>query len=512
MFAMLSRAIRSLPRGPFSAAWFSSSSTADFSGLSFALTAEQKMIQEMARKFAAEVMIPRAAEYDRTMAYPQDIFKAAWELGIVNTHIPTEFGGAGLGAIENVVIAEEMSYGCSGMGTALEANGLAAAPVILAGTPAQKKEYLGRLTAAPLQAAYCVTEPGAGSDVAGLRTRAKRVGDEWVLNGAKMWITNGSVANWYFVLARTSEDPKESAGSAFTAFVVDRATPGITVGPKEINMGQRCSDTRGITFEDVRVPAANVLGAPGKGFKVAMGAFDMTRPPVAAGAVGLGRRALDEATKYAQERKTMGKPIAQHQAVAFMLADMATGLEAARLLTRKAAWLADTGVKNTALASMAKLFAADHANKCATDAVQIFGGNGFNTAYPVEKLMRDAKIYRARGPARAARAPAHNTLMPRTNNPFPLLPPPQRSTRAPARSSVSLCRASCSRPAMTCPRREEGMEGGGEKNIYIFTLSTRASAQAPTGLASPRSRRAVGRGCPARRELMSVVAWKGWAE
>jgi acyl-CoA dehydrogenase len=387
------------------------------------------MIQSLARKFAAEVMIPRAAEHDRSMAYPHDVFKAAWELGLVNAHIPVDCGGAGMGAIEGVVIAEEMAYGCSGMGTALEANGLAAAPVILAGTPAQKKEYLGRLTAAPLQAAYCVTEPGAGSDVAGLRTRAKRVGDEWVLNGSKMWITNGGVANWYFVLARTAEDPKEPAGSAFTAFIVDRATPGITVGPKEINMGQRCSDTRGITFEDVRVPAANVLGAPGKGFKVAMGAFDKTRPPVAAGAVGLGRRALDEATKYALERKTMGKPIAQHQAVAFMLADMAAGLEAARLLTHKAAWLADAGVRNTALASMAKLFAADHANKCATDAVQIFGGNGFNTAYPVEKLMRDAKIYRAsRPPFSCPEAPKARPL-----------PPPQtlqRFTRAPVKSSA----------------------------------------------------------------------------
>jgi acyl-CoA dehydrogenase len=177
------------------------------------------------------------------------------------------------------------------------------------------------------------------------------------------------MANWYFLLARTSDDPKASAGSAFTAFVLDRDTPGITVGKKEINMGQRCSDTRGITFEDVRIPAANVLGEVGKGFRVAMGAFDMTRPPVAAGAVGLGRRALDEALKYAMERKTMGKPIAAHQAVGFMLADMATGLEAARLLTYKSAWMVDHGLANTAFASMAKMFAADHANKCSTDAV-----------------------------------------------------------------------------------------------------------------------------------------------
>jgi acyl-CoA dehydrogenase len=363
---------------------FSSSAAPVTPGLGFTLSDDQKAIQELARKFAREVMIPKAAEYDLSGKYPIEIFKAAWELGLVNSHVPEAYGGPGMGALDGVVIAEEMAYGCSGMMTAIEANGLAAAPVILAGNDAQKKEYLGRLTAAPLQAAYCVTEPGAGSDVAGLRTRAEKKGDEWVVNGSKMWITNGGVANWYFLLARTSTDPKEGAGSAFTAFVLDRDTPGITVGKKEINMGQRCSDTRGITFEDVRIPAKNVLGTVGKGFKVAMGAFDMTRPPVAAGAVGLGRRALDEALKYSMERKTMGKPIAAHQAVAFMLADMATGLEAARMLTYKSAWMVDHGLKNTTFASMAKMFAADHANKCATDAVQIFGGNGFNTAYPVE--------------------------------------------------------------------------------------------------------------------------------
>ena len=338
------------------------------SGMGFTLTEEQKSIQALARKFAAEVIIPKAAEYDLSMKYPSEIFKAAWELGLVNSHVPEAYGGAGLGCLDGVVIAEELAYGCSGIMTSIEANGLAAAPLIIAGNEAQKKEYLGRLTHEPLQAAYCVTEPGAGSDVAGLRTRAELKGDEWVVSGQKQWITNGSVANWYFLLARTSSDPKEGAGSAFTAFVVDRDTPGITVGKKEINMGQRCSDTRGITFEDVRIPARNVLGQVGKGFKVAMGAFDQTRPPVAAGAVGLGRRALDEAMRYALQRKTMGKPIAAHQAVAFMLADMATGLEAARLLTYKSAWMVDHGQKNTAFASMAKLYAADHANKCATDA------------------------------------------------------------------------------------------------------------------------------------------------
>jgi len=245
--------------------------------------------------------------------------------------------------------------------------------------------------------AYCVTEPVAGSDVAGIKSRVEKKGDEYILNGSKMWITNGSVANWYFVLARNTTDPKVPASKAFSGFILDADTPGITVGRKEMNMGQRCSDTRGITFEDVRIPKENLLGADGFGFKIAMGAFDKTRPPVAAGAVGLAQRALEEATKYAMERKTMGKVIAEHQAVAFLLADMAIGVETARLITQRSAWEIDQGRRNTYYASIAKAFAADVANKAATDAVQVFGGNGFNSDYPVEKLMRDAKIYQIYG-------------------------------------------------------------------------------------------------------------------
>eukprot|EP00126_Sphaerothecum_destruens_P006753 Sdes_comp19513_c0_seq3m11069 len=243
----------------------------------------------------------------------------------------------------------------------------------------------------PIMAAYCVTEPVAGSDVAGIKTTAVKKGDSYVLNGSKMWITNGGVANWYFVLAKT--DSQAKASSAFTGFIVDADSPGITRGRKEWNMGQRASDTRGITFEDVVVPSENVLGTVGKGFQIAMGAFDITRPVVASGAVGLARRALDEASKYALERKTMGKPIASHQAVSFMLADMAIGIESSRLCVYRAGKEIDLGKRNTYYASIAKALAADVANKCASDAVQIFGGNGFNSEYPVEKLMRDAKIF-----------------------------------------------------------------------------------------------------------------------
>ncbi|KOX69373.1 putative medium-chain specific acyl-CoA dehydrogenase, mitochondrial [Melipona quadrifasciata] len=296
-----------------------------------------------------------------------------------------------VGTFDGCLVAEEFSYGCTGIGTALEGSGLGQAPVIAFGTKEQQKKYLGRLVEEPLVAAYCVTEPGAGSDVAGIRTKAEKKGNEWIINGTKMWITNGGIANWYFLLTRTNPDPKAPANKAFTAFIVERETEGLTPGRKEINMGQRASDTRMITFEDVRVPQENVLGKEGEGFKIAMKTFDKTRPMAP---VGLAKRALDEATKYATERKTFNKPIAEHQAVAFMLADMSIGVETARLAWMKSAWAADHNLPTTTvLASIAKCYAGDVANKCATNAVQIFGGAGFNTEYPVEKLMRDAKIY-----------------------------------------------------------------------------------------------------------------------
>ncbi|XP_067662803.1 medium-chain specific acyl-CoA dehydrogenase, mitochondrial-like [Haliotis asinina] len=359
----------------------------------FEFSDEQKEYQALARKFAREEIIPKAPEYDKSGEYPVDIIKKAWELGLMNTHIPHSCGGLGLGIMDACIVTEELAYGCTGVQTAIEANSLGQMPVIIAGNEAQQKKYLGRMIDEPLMCAYCVTEPGAGSDVAGIKTRAVKKGNEYVLNGQKMWITNGGHANWYFVLARTDPDPKAPAGKAFTGFIVDRDTPGVVPGRKEWNMGQRASDTRGITFEDVVVPAENVLGQEGIGFKIAMGAFDKTRPPVAAGAVGLAQRALDEATRYSMERKTMGKFICEHQAVSFILAEMAIGVESSRLAMYRSAWEIDQGRRNTYFASIAKALAGDVANKCATDAVQIFGGNGFNSDYPVEKLMRDAKIY-----------------------------------------------------------------------------------------------------------------------
>ncbi|KAK2900979.1 hypothetical protein QQF64_014951 [Cirrhinus molitorella] len=362
-------------------------------GFSFELTEQQKEFQELARKFAREEIVPAAPSYDRSGEYPFPLIKRAWELGLMNGHIPEDCGGMGLGIFDACLITEELAFGCTGVQTAIEANSLGQMPVIIAGSAAQKKKYLGRMTEEPLMCAYCVTEPGAGSDVAGIKTRAVKKGDEYVVTGQKMWITNGGKANWYFLLARTDPDPKAPASKAFTGFIVEADTPGVQPGRKEMNMGQRCSDTRGITFEEVRIPKENVLIGEGAGFKIAMGAFDKTRPPVAAGAVGLAQRALEEATKYALERKTFGKVIAEHQAVSFILAEMAMKVELARMAYQRAAWEVDQGRRNTYFASIAKAFAGDIANQCAADAVQVFGGNGFNSEYPVEKLMRDAKIY-----------------------------------------------------------------------------------------------------------------------
>jgi acyl-CoA dehydrogenase len=272
---------------------------------------------------------------------------------------------------------------------------LAQAPVILFGNEDQKRQYLGRMTGSEaLCAAYCTTEPGAGSDVASITSKAVQNKDgDYVLNGQKMWITNGGVANWYFVLARTNPDPKAPPSKAFTGLIVEANSAGVVPGRKEDMLGQRASDTRGVSFENVVVPKGNVLGEEGMGFRIAMGAFDLTRAPVGCGAVGLAQRAFDEAVKWTFERHTFGVPIHQHQAIQFMLADMAIGIETSRMAVQRACWDYDTGRRNTYWASIAKCWAGDVANKAAADAVQIFGGAGFNKEYPVEKLLRDAKIY-----------------------------------------------------------------------------------------------------------------------
>ncbi|MCB9672907.1 MAG: acyl-CoA dehydrogenase family protein [Alphaproteobacteria bacterium] len=358
--------------------------------MGFGLSDDQEMLRDLAQDFAKSEMRPVVEHHDTTGEYPWDVIRKAHERGLMNTHIPERFGGLGLGALDACIISEEIAWGCTGIGTAMEANALALQPVIEGASDALMQKYVAPLTEEPKMVAYAVTEPGAGSDVAGLRSTAVKKGDKYILNGSKMWITNAGVAEWFFVVAYTDKAAKYKG---MTAFLVERGWDGVEVGKKEWNMGQRCSDTRGVSFQDVEVPAENVIGAEGMGWKLAMGAFDHTRPVVASAAVGLARSAMEHATKYAMERQTMGVPIAQHQAVSFMIADMAKDIEAARLLVRQAAWMKDNGIQNTMYASMAKAFAADAAHRIASDAVQIFGGYGFNTEYPVEKLLRDSKIF-----------------------------------------------------------------------------------------------------------------------
>lgn len=359
--------------------------------VSFALTDEQKALQELARDFAINEMRPVAAHHDETGEYPYAVLEKAHALGLLNTHVEAAYGGLELSSFDGVLIAEELAYGCSGIGTAMEANGLAQQPVVLGATDFLKKKYLAPMTEKLSLCAYAVTEPGAGSDVQGMRTSAVKQGDKYLLNGSKMWITNAGVADWYFVVAVT--DPAKLARGGMTGFIVERNSPGITVGRKEQNMGQRCSDTRGITFENVEVPEENVIGQVGDGWKLAMAAFDYTRASVAAASVGVARAAFEYSQQYALERKAFGQVIANHQAIQFMLADMAMNIEAGRLLCWKAAQLRDEHQRNTKESSMAKAFCADMLQKVTSDAVQIYGGYGYSKEYPVEKLMRDAKIF-----------------------------------------------------------------------------------------------------------------------
>jgi acyl-CoA dehydrogenase len=356
--------------------------------IDFSLTDEQKALRELAHDFAEKEIRPVAWEYDRDSTWPQAIIDKAWEVGLMNPQIPTEYGGAGASSMDGVLIEEELGWGCSGIGTSISCNGLASAPVLLGGSEQVKKTYLGMLIEAPKLASFCLTEPGAGSDVSGMRTRAVKRGNKYVLNGSKTFITNGGYADWYTVYAKT--DP-EAGHRGISAFVVPRDA-GVVVDKHEDKMGQRASNTATITFNDVEVPAANLLGEENHGFKLAMMTLDRTRPGVAAMAVGIARAAFEFAVEYSKERVQFGVPIAMHQAIQFLVADMATKVHLARLATWDSAVLLDQGRRNTLESSHAKRFAADTAMEVTTDAVQVYGGYGFIKDYPVEKLMRDAKI------------------------------------------------------------------------------------------------------------------------
>ena len=377
----------------------------------FTLTDEQKSIRELAHDFAEKEIRPVAWEYDRDSTWPQEIIDKAWELGLMNGHLPAEYGGPGLGTFDGVLIEEEIAWGCSGIGTSLSCNGLATTPISLAGSEELKKEYLGRLSEAPLLASFCLTEPDAGSDVSAMKTTAVRHGDKWVINGSKCFITNGEYANYYTVYAKTD---REAGHRGISCFVVPRDA-GVVVDKHEDKMGQRASNTATISFNDVEIGLDHLVGEENKGFKIAMMTLDRTRPGVAAMATGVARAAMEFAIDYSKERVQFGVPIAMHQAIQFIIADMSTKVHLSRLATWNSAVLLDQGNRNTLESSHAKRFAADTAMEVTTDAVQVYGGYGFIKDYPVEKLMRDAKILQLyEGTAQIQRLViARETLLPR---------------------------------------------------------------------------------------------------
>jgi acyl-CoA dehydrogenase len=359
-------------------------------GVSFALTDEQKALREVAHEFAENEIRPKERDYDEHSTHPADVIAKAHGLGLMNLHIPETYGGLELGAVDGMVIGEELCWGCSGIGTAIAANGLGHGPVIVAGTEEQKREWLPPLVEEPLLTSFALTEPNAGSDVSGIQTTAVRNGDEYVVNGSKMFITNAGHAAWLTLFASTD---KSKGHRGLTAFIVPADLDGVVVEKHLDKMGQRSTDTSAVAFQDVRVPVANRLGEEGDGFKIAMRTLDFTRPGTAIGAVGVARAAFEYAAEYSKGRVQFGMPIAMNQGVNFMIADMATKIEAARLLSWQAGWMIDNGMRATLQSSYAKRFAADTCMEVTTDAVQVLGGYGYMKEYPVEKLMRDAKLF-----------------------------------------------------------------------------------------------------------------------
>jgi alkylation response protein AidB-like acyl-CoA dehydrogenase len=356
----------------------------------FYLTDEQRMIRDLARKVARERVAPHAARYDEAETYPEDSMRAIIEAGFYAIWVPEAYGGSDLGCLALALVCEEIAYACAASGTQYLAQALGGLPILLFGSEAQKKKYLPGLASGEILSAFSLSEPGAGSDAAGLKTAAIRRGDHYVLNGSKQWCTNGDHADVITVFATV--DPSKRA-KGVTAFLVEKGTPGLEVGKKERKMGIRASPTVALHFTDCAIPVDQRLGAEGEGFTIAMATLDVTRPSTGSLAVGIAQAALDAAVGYAKERQQFGQPIAAFQGIQFMLADMAMQTHAARLMVHHAARQVDTGIRgNTYEASMAKCWAGDAAMKVATDAVQVFGGYGYTREFPVERFMRDAKI------------------------------------------------------------------------------------------------------------------------
>ena len=357
--------------------------------LGFELSEEQRELKALARKFSEEQIIPRAKECDEKEIFPRDVCEKAFAAGLINFLVPKEVGGLGLGVLDTCLITEELNYGCSGISNAISANDLATLPIAIAGNTEQQRTYLGRLVKSLSFCAFALTEPGAGSDAASLSTTYRREGDEYVLNGTKHFISNGSNADWIVTFA-TSD--KRLRHKGISCFVFPSNLPGITRQRMHGKLGQRAGDTAEIAYDDLHIPATALVGREGEGFKYAMETFYKSRPEIGAIAIGVSQRALDECLKYSRQRVAFGQPIASFQAVQFMMADMAIELEAMRLLVYKAAWAVDRNDLPNVVSSYAKAFSADACMKITTDAVQIFGGYGYMKEYPVEKLMRDAKL------------------------------------------------------------------------------------------------------------------------
>ncbi|HRY13394.1 MAG TPA: acyl-CoA dehydrogenase family protein [Syntrophomonadaceae bacterium] len=359
--------------------------------MDFRLSEEQEMMKKVAHDFAANEIAPYASEWDHKHIYPEECIKKMHEVGLMTIGVPAEYGGPGLDHLAQNIVAEEISWGDAGIATVMAASTLLAAdPVLIAANHEQKKEFYGRLMDGEL-GAFCLTEPGAGSDAGGLSTRCQKVGDEYIINGTKQFISNGGTAGVYTLLATMD---KKMGTKGMCAFIIDRNTPGITVGKTEDKLGIRTSNTTEVIFEDVKVPAKNLLGKEGDGFKIIMRTLDISRASVAALAVGMAQASLDAALEYSQLRTQFGKPICSFQAIQFKLADMAQRIQASRLLYYEASSLQDMEVPRfSKSASLAKCFAGDTAVFCATEALQVFGGYGYTRDYPVEKYYRDAKIF-----------------------------------------------------------------------------------------------------------------------
>lgn len=359
--------------------------------MDFRLSDEQEMMRKMAHDFSVNEIAPFAGEWDNTHYYPEEVIKKMQELGFMTLACPEEYGGVGLDHVAQNIVAEEICWGDAGIGTTMVASALLSTdPILVAANDEQKKWWFGRQNEGVL-GAFCLTEPSAGSDAGALATRCQKVGDEYIINGVKQFITNGGICGQYTLLATLD---KSMGYKGMCAFMIDRDTPGISVGKVEDKLGIRTSNTTEVIFEDVRIPAKNLLGTEGQGWYIIMKTLDLSRASIAAMATGVAQRALDESLEYSKLRTQFGKPISSFQAIQFKLADMAMHIEASRLLYLEASSLQDMGVPRfSKAASLAKAYAGDTAMMCAIEAVQVFGGYGFTKEYPVEKLMRDAKIF-----------------------------------------------------------------------------------------------------------------------